>query len=834
MSFLLKPTNHLAAILSIKSQFYRIGMLALMLVASQFSFSESKTSNALNMQKEADIRLLIDISGSMKKNDPANLRIPAVSLLTELIPDGDKAGVWTFGQWVNNLVRSKVVDDAWRADAKEQAKKINSVALYTNIGAVLEKASDDFSTPDKDFSNTHFILLTDGMVDIDRDAAKNDSERERVLTSVLSTFKDRGAKIHAVSLSKNADLSLMDKLAIQTGGQSAVAESSEELTKVFVQALNQAVPSEEVPIEGNEFVIDSSIEEFTALIFRGDDGLPTEIISPDESIYQYGKNDPDVKWFQDRGYDLITITRPLEGTWTIKSDIQPESRVTVVSNLQLDVSKLPANFFAGEQLKVDVSFIEDDKRVTNPDFLSLLDIQLQLKTEEGKTASKSMSDLKNPPADGFFSESITKLTKVGQYEVTVLVDGKTFKRSKRQVVNLRAPFDFEFSVKSGVPQPYYELVVTPLNDSISLDETTIFVKTKFPDSTSLISALEMDEGKKRWVLQIPPDKGDGVYEVAVKVKSQTSAGQEFQFKPKPFEAEFPIPVGSSNKIISVNEEAEEFVEAPVLEEEVAKSDPIQEEVPEIEPPVEPAVESEPVDEATSEEINEEESSSFWWLVGGAITGGILLLAGLVYFVLKKRKAKAQDVSEEILSDADVEGLEDESERIVSDDIPIVEEPLIEEPVIEEEIAQAEEDLDEDVHDLSEDLDFMEAAVEEPDSSVDEAINQKAEEVTTEEATTEEVDDDLVVDLSADDLNDVIDDLEVVPEPETESEELDVADIAQAIEDSADEPDEVLDEEVEKALDINDDDDDDDDEEFNLEDFDIGDTDDLSEPEDKKP
>ena len=834
MSFLLKPTNHLAAILSIKSQFYRIGMLALMLVASQFSFSESKTSNALNMQKEADIRLLIDISGSMKKNDPANLRIPAVSLLTELIPDGDKAGVWTFGQWVNNLVRSKVVDDAWRADAKEQAKKINSVALYTNIGAVLEKASDDFSTPDKDFSNTHFILLTDGMVDIDRDAAKNDSERERVLTSVLSTFKDRGAKIHAVSLSKNADLSLMDKLAIQTGGQSAVAESSEELTKVFVQALNQAVPSEEVPIEGNEFVIDSSIEEFTALIFRGDDGLPTEIISPDESIYQYGKNDPDVKWFQDRGYDLITITRPLEGTWTIKSDIQPESRVTVVSNLQLDVSKLPANFFAGEQLKVDVSFIEDDKRVTNPDFLSLLDIQLQLKTEEGKTASKSMSDLKNPPADGFFSESITKLTKVGQYEVTVLVDGKTFKRSKRQVVNLRAPFDFEFSVKSGVPQPYYELVVTPLNDSISLDETTIFVKTKFPDSTSLISALEMDEGKKRWVLQIPPDKGDGVYEVAVKVKSQTSAGQEFQFKPKPFEAEFPIPVGSSNKIISVNEEAEEFVEAPVLEEEVAKSDPIQEEVPEIEPPVEPAVESEPVDEATSEEINEEESSSFWWLVGGAITGGILLLAGLVYFVLKKRKAKAQDVSEEILSDADVEGLEDESERIVSDDIPIVEEPLIEEPVIEEEIAQVEEDLDEDVHDLSEDLDFMEAAVEEPDSSVDEAINQKAEEVTTEEATTEEVDDDLVVDLSADDLNDVIDDLEVVPEPETESEELDVADIAQAIEDSADEPDEVLDEEVEKALDINDDDDDDDDEEFNLEDFDIGDTDDLSEPEDKKP
>ncbi|WP_156492123.1 vWA domain-containing protein, partial [Oleiphilus sp. HI0123] len=121
----------------------------------------------------ADIRMLIDISGSMKKNDPANLRIPAVNLLTELIPDGDEAGVWTFGQWVNNLVKLKAVDEQWRLDAKEKAKKINSVALYTNIGAVLEKASDDFYKEGKDFSNTHFILLTDGMVDIDKDPEKN-------------------------------------------------------------------------------------------------------------------------------------------------------------------------------------------------------------------------------------------------------------------------------------------------------------------------------------------------------------------------------------------------------------------------------------------------------------------------------------------------------------------------------------------------------------------------------------------------------------------------------------------------------------------------------------
>mgnify|MGYP000268272779 CR=1 FL=1 len=272
------------------------------------TLAETTNDSASEVGQNADIRLLIDISGSMKKNDPSNLRIPAVNLLTELIPDGDKAGVWTFGQWVNNLIKYKVVDDAWRLNAKEQAKKINSVALYTNIGAVLEKASDDFKTGKK-LSNTHFILLTDGMVDIDKDPEKNSQERDRVLTTLLKTFKDKGAKIHAVSLSKNADSALMDKLAIQTGGQSAVAETSEDLTKVFLQALDQAVPSEQVPIEGNEFVIDSSVEEFTALIFRGNGATPTEIIGPDESRHSEASHAEDVKWYQDQGYDLITINR---------------------------------------------------------------------------------------------------------------------------------------------------------------------------------------------------------------------------------------------------------------------------------------------------------------------------------------------------------------------------------------------------------------------------------------------------------------------------------------------------------------------------------------------
>ncbi|MBV1888984.1 MAG: VWA domain-containing protein, partial [Proteobacteria bacterium] len=90
-----------------------------------------------------DVRIVVDISGSMKKNDPNNLRIPAVNMLLGLLPDNATAGVWTFGRYVNMLVPHKPVNDAWRAEARKKIPKINSVAQYTNIELALKKAGYD-------------------------------------------------------------------------------------------------------------------------------------------------------------------------------------------------------------------------------------------------------------------------------------------------------------------------------------------------------------------------------------------------------------------------------------------------------------------------------------------------------------------------------------------------------------------------------------------------------------------------------------------------------------------------------------------------------------------
>ena len=47
-----------------------------------------------------DVRVLIDISGSMRQNDPENLRRPALRMLAGLLQPGTRAGVWTFARYL--------------------------------------------------------------------------------------------------------------------------------------------------------------------------------------------------------------------------------------------------------------------------------------------------------------------------------------------------------------------------------------------------------------------------------------------------------------------------------------------------------------------------------------------------------------------------------------------------------------------------------------------------------------------------------------------------------------------------------------------------------------
>lgn len=515
----------------------RLLPLFAVLLLSPFSAAKTATPTPTS-PNDIDVRLVIDISGSMKQNDPHNLRQPAVRMVTQLLPAGSEAGVWTFGQYANMLVPHGKVDAAWRKMALSKAGKINSVGLYTNIGKALEVASDDFYT-NRRFDHTHFILLTDGMVDVPGNASVDAKARHQVLTRILDRIKRHGAHIDTIALSPNADRSLLKRLAVETGGTFTIAESADALSRAFLRAFDQAAPSEQVPIKNNGFHVDAKVREFTALIFHKPGSQDTRLKMPDGKPLSAKTHPDSVHWLAENRYDLITVDKPQAGDWGIDAQLEPDSRVTIVSDLRMAVTQLPANFYAGDHLNLDIAFYDDSSKLTNADFLKLMTVTLSLKTQDGRVGSKVLSNTEKVPADGVYHDSISKLTQPGVYQFRVLADGKTFQRENTQTITLRAPVNVEVQGEGDGAKSHYNVVVTPQNPNLDTGKTVVAMQVTGPGGKSRIVNLNFDKSAHQWQAALTADEGPGDYRVNLRIKGQTREGQDFIFAPNSLTAAFP-------------------------------------------------------------------------------------------------------------------------------------------------------------------------------------------------------------------------------------------------------------------------------------------------------
>ncbi|HEX4975913.1 MAG TPA: vWA domain-containing protein, partial [Pseudomonadales bacterium] len=350
-----------------------IGYIVLGLVGAMFALPTAVFAAA--QEKIHDIRVVVDISGSMKKSDQNNVRIPATELLVNLFPKGSRAGIWVFGQQVDRLVPLDTVDDQWKQKALRNTKKISSTSLRTNIGEALLKASVGWEKPDKRYKRS-IILLTDGKVDVSADAKMNQSARERLLNSILPQLRTKGININTIALSADADSELMEKLAVATDGKFSTINSANDLLKTFVNTFDKVVPLDQVPLKGNRFAIDKSINEFTALIFTHEKAAATVLQTPSGSKYDKDQHDASVQWFHADNYDLITVSKPEAGQWLLLGESDESNRVTVVSDLKLQVAAIPVNILAGERVAIDISLLEHDKLLDKKAFLDVLSIQV--------------------------------------------------------------------------------------------------------------------------------------------------------------------------------------------------------------------------------------------------------------------------------------------------------------------------------------------------------------------------------------------------------------------------------------------------------------------------
>lgn len=475
-----------------------------------------------------DTRILIDISGSMKKNDPDNLRRPALRLLVGLLPAESRAGVWTFGQYVNMQIPLGKVDGAWRDRARKGASKIHSRGLFTNIEAVLERATADWEERPLKYRR-HLVLMTDGVVDVSKDPAESAASRQRILQKLLPRLKQQEARVHTIALSERADHELMKTLSGETGGWYEQVDDAAQLQRVFLRIFEKVGRPDTVPLKDNRFQIDSSINEATLLVFRSEEAKATRVLPPSGKPFGADAVPPNVSWHRDEGYDLLTISDPEAGEWLIQAATDPDNRVVVVTDLKMHGSELPSRVVAGEKIPLVIRFSDHGKQIVKASFLDVVSLQGELSDGKGPGEPRPIlddgKDGDEKAADGRFTLVIDDGLEAGQIAVTINAEGKTFQREQHQSFELLSPLAVEVERSVDGEQPAVRVRVTPdegLLDPASIELRGALVPRAQGDSRPVM-LLPAADGKA-WEAQVDPTILVGSWSLGIHFSARTLSG----------------------------------------------------------------------------------------------------------------------------------------------------------------------------------------------------------------------------------------------------------------------------------------------------------------------
>lgn len=486
---------------------------------------------ATTTEPVSDIRILIDVSGSMKKNDPNNLRAPALRLIVGLLPHDAKAGTWTFGQYVNMLVPFRDVNDAWKSEAELKSKKIHSYGLFTNIEQALTKATANQKGVDPRYRRS-VILLSDGLVDISKDDKINKKSRQQILDVIVPRLKKNNVAVHTIALSDSADHDLLRSISLATDGWYEQVDNADQLQRVFLHLFEKAATRDTVPLVDNQFKIDKSVKEMTLLVFRRAGAKTTELLLPNQSRINLRHIPSNVRWHSEGNYDLITIAKPLAGKWLIDAEMDPDNRVMVVTDLKLKTTDLPNNILIGETFDFDASLTEKNKQIDRQDFLKLVDAQLK---EESEIAVPVERSLNTEQKKGLYRTHVGDNFKAGRNDIVITMTSATFERQRRQSINVvETPFEINVEQLKDQASRTHRLILKPDTDLIKTDKLSIAAMLTAEDGSEW-SYDVMKVTDNEWQLTLADLQIGEKYTVALQIRAQTVKGRPLFLQPAAIE-----------------------------------------------------------------------------------------------------------------------------------------------------------------------------------------------------------------------------------------------------------------------------------------------------------
>ena len=290
----------------------------------------------------------------------------------------------------------------------------------------------------------------------------------------------------------------------------------------------------------NRFRIDYEVEEVTMIFFREYGSAPIVLVRPDGSkIFQSSANGEDIFWFDTATYDMISLKKPTPGPWQAVGQIHPDSRVMVISELELHAEPLPNIVFSGEILKQTAYLTNNSEPINYAAFRDVVELTITLastnnpnfnnfgaKIETVASFEDNGKGMDEVPLDGTFT---------GQFNLTI-ADGEwipifnvsTPMYSREQIdppIKLFAnPIKVDVELDGG-GSGYHKLKVDAMREHVDMSTLLIDGKIRFPNGDiQNFSITDMSSDVREHLIV---NYEYGVYRVKLTAYGNTVSGREF-------------------------------------------------------------------------------------------------------------------------------------------------------------------------------------------------------------------------------------------------------------------------------------------------------------------
>ncbi|MEE9492555.1 MAG: VWA domain-containing protein [Gammaproteobacteria bacterium] len=413
-----------------------------------------------------DAVLIIDSSGSMAKNDPDKLRVPAAKMFMSLLAKEDRVGLISFSDNGYPVLRLTHPSAKTNRRILASADKVSSKGVYTNLHAALVKGMamlDKQQLPDRD---KMLVLMSDGKMDVGS-KKKDNRLREAIYADLISQLKEKNIKVYTVAFTQSSDVDLMEDLSEQSGGLYQLAETHQDLHSVFSSIFQQSKSPDMLPIEGGEFTVDDAIEEVT-LVASKDNAKVRILLQTPSGKKISAKNKPkNVTWFESHHFDMVTVTAPTPGIWRLLST-SGNNHAYIVTNMSLENNLQETRIPTNKDIII-ASWLEENGELVNREAV-LANTEFYMRIIDPDKAEVAFDLFDNGQygdqqvSDGKYSNTLA-FEYPGAYTVHLIAKGSTFQREKTVILNVIEPAGEQVPEPEEEPKPAIDKTVPPKLES---------------------------------------------------------------------------------------------------------------------------------------------------------------------------------------------------------------------------------------------------------------------------------------------------------------------------------------------------------------------------------